>query len=385
MYFVTMFFLQPQVEFIKYQENGDNFIAFHLLDSSKMLLCTANELSIVGISSPSSSVDEDAPSEFMVHRRARSEDENRFQMLSSFFGSASVDSKSEPAYCCTAWHEPVASRTMIGCADDGGHLELYLLSGSSGDCGSVAYQVHDRKSVPLPFVPPRDSKSEPGLTLLISGYAPRDGVCWFSVLLFYAVNKKGGGAVLQCAYRKSTDTLELHGQFEPLHGIPAQNVHRLDAAIYDRLLWCGVVSSSGGGGGNDDADDYDVFFCDIGHYLDKYHRHGAGSSSATKWKFQRMWKRSEYISRILKGIELECSFECFYQQFAASLDRLECASSRDLEACKHRVHDLILHFWTIRLVDDPSLELDAAILEAELSRIAAAHSLGHSEQSRWDR
>ena len=380
----------------------DRQTCFLMMARSKVLLCTANELSIIGIPWPRSSVHgqlqsvEDAPSEFMVHRRARSEDENPLSLFSSFFGSASLD-RSEPAYCCMATHEPVASRTIIGCADNAGHLELYLLSGagvggSGGGGSSVHSQVVDRQSVSLPFVPPGGGEQD-GLSLLIHGYAPRDGVCWFSVLLFYAVKGKGGGAVLQCAYKKSTDKLELRGHFEPLHGIPAQNVDRLDAAIYDRTLWCGVVSSSDGHGGaaSGNGSDYDVFFCDIGHYLDKYHRRGGTAASAqpTKWKFQRMWKRSEYISRSLQGIEMEFKFESFWQQFAASLDRVECASSRDVDRYKHRVHELVLHFWCIRLLDDPSLELAPSILEQQLQRMADQHQLGplcaaNTATARWN-
>lgn len=363
----------------------DEQTSFQMLDSSKMVFCTASELSILSI--PSLSVmpsAEDMPSEFVVHRRARSDDVRSRSMFSSFFGSAALN-RSAPSYCCTATHQPVASRTIIGVADNMGHLELYLLStsssssisGSGGD--SVRYQVVGEQSVKMAFVPPggtRGGVSNERLSLLIHGYAPRDGVCWFTVLLFYAVEGKGGGAVLQCAYRKNEDKLEVFGEFEPLNGIPVQNVDRIDAAIYDRFLWCGVVRSGNGGDSQSQSANYELFFCDFGHYLDKWHRHGNGatSSSATKWKFQRMWKRSEYISRI--SIESEFKFDCFYQQFAATLDRCEWTTSSQIEATKRKMHELVLHFWAIRLVDDPTMELDPSILEHELRRYQSAHGLG---------
>ena len=40
---------------------------------------------------------------------------------------------------------------------------------------------------------------------------------------------------------------------------------------------------------------------------------------AAKWKFQKMWKRSEYIPRIVEAIRSDVDFDQIYQRFAASL------------------------------------------------------------------
>merc|ERR1712048_469389 len=113
----------------------------------------------------------------------------------------------------------------------------------------------------------------------------------------------------------------------------------LDASIFGNILWIALMNEA-------DADDFDIFFCDLEHFLMK-----RVPSSADKWKFQRMCKRNEYIDRILRGIENEFDFDIFYQNELMHKNNNKNANNLQ------KIHEKILHFWMIRLVDDPQLEL----------------------------
>merc|ERR1712232_1163048 len=77
----------------------------------------------------------------------------------------------------------------------------------------------------------------------------------------------------------------------------------MDAAIYGNVLWIALLSDH-------NNDEIDLYFCDLAHFLNK-----RVPANAQKWKFQRMWKRAEYIERILRSIESEFNFNAFYAQF----------------------------------------------------------------------
>ena len=100
-------------------------------------------------------------------------------------------------------------------------------------------------------------------------------------------------------------------------------------------------------GTDNDMIKYDIYFCDIKHFLSKR------DIDAGKWKFQR----------ILDSIQTQFNFDAFYEY----LLQLRIEDLSNIEEYKQKLHELILNFWLVRLVDDPSLELNEYILNKPLN------------------
>jgi len=364
----------------------DENVRFKFIDNNiyKVLLCSSTRLSVINLDN-----NENEPTMhagFVIHTKSRKQ-ANTMALFSSFLPSFTSNGSAVPPteckYICMQYHKFAGSRIVVGCLDNKGNLELYLVSnrqihdkltlnvhsnGGLGDDGSSNRVHHDIANANVLF------------------YAYRKDATghYFSVIVFYDV---GGAKAIQCQYKEkeNMDKLVLLNEFEVIHAISAQQAVCIDAKIYDHLLWCSLLSPG------DNEYDYDIFCCDMRPFLNQ-----RAAAPAVKWTFQRMWKRSQYIQRVLNSIENEFNFDTFYQQF-----ELSCGAHSDLYASpsssssttgtqrlqreqeyKQRLHELILNFWLIRLVDDPTLELNAQILESQLQRIARDENI-ESAQPHW--
>ncbi len=130
-----------------------------------------------------------------------------------------------------------------------------------------------------------------------------NGICWFCMIIFI---KSGGGLVLQCQYKQTENKIYILDDFEPLNNI--NNKLCIQSKIYNNLLYCCLIDNI------TNENNYDIYFCDIKHYLTKNNNINIIESnfSSTKWIFKRMYRRQEYINRILYSIKNEFNFDIFY-------------------------------------------------------------------------
>ena len=191
----------------------------------------------------------ESDNEFVINKKVSIQN-NPLSMLSSFI-SSSLSTAKQSKYLCLEYLKPAASRTIIGCVDSSGVLELYLLSGFNSNSieSNINYQIHHSQQLKLP-----DCDSVDSVKCLFYPYRREHGICHFVVILFYG---NGNGAVIKCQYIHSSDTLCILNQFEKLNNAPLQCI---DAAIYGNVLWIALLNGA-------DNDDYDVFFCDLEHFL----------------------------------------------------------------------------------------------------------------------
>ena len=313
-----------------------------MLDSHKLLLCANNQLLIINTQSNNNA--------FIINKgnaltNNASNTNAHMSLLSSFtsFLPAAVSALHKRkyfSYTAMQYYKPVASRTIIAALNNFGKCELYLLSGFNSNAHSnknISYQIHDKCVIDLP-----NNGLLNGHKLFFYQYRHVSGICWFTLVVFYNSDSGGGGVAIQCQYKQESDTIVVLNEWQDLHHI--SNRLCIECRVINHLLYVCLMSTDGT---DNDMSKYDIYFCDIKHFLSKR------DIDAGKWKFQR----------ILDSIQTQFNFDAFHEY----LLQLRIEDLSNIEEYKQKLHELILHFWLVRLVDDPSLELNEYILNKPLN------------------